>query len=248
MREPPVNDRQDIPRVIAMWSAPRARSTAFFRSIVERGDLAALHEPFCNIVDFGETTVDGRVVRTEVELIAAMRALSARQPVFLKDTTDYRYPAVLADDVFLREVRHTFLIRHPDEIAASYYALRPDMSAKDIGLEQMHELYEAVSATGQRPVVLDSEDLVSRPVRTMAAFCAAVGLPQRPEALQWSPGRREEWQRSDRWHTDVSNSSGFTAKSTEYAVTVHNNEMLAEFSARHEPFYRALFDQRLIVA
>ncbi|MFJ9862932.1 sulfotransferase family protein [Streptomyces sp. NPDC101165] len=243
-----MNDRQDTPRIIALWSAPRARSTAFFRSIVERGDLAALHEPFCNIVDFGETAVDGKTVRTEGELIAAMRALSARRRVFFKDTTDYRYPAILADARFLREVRHTFLIRHPDEIAASYYALRPEMSAKDIGLEQMYELYEAVSATGQRPVVLDSEDLVSRPDRTMAAFCAAVGLPPRPEALHWRPGSREEWQRTDRWHTDVSNSSGFTAKSTQYAVTVHNNELLAEFSARHEPFYRALFDKRLIVA
>lgn len=243
-----MNDRQDTPRLIALWSAPRARSTAFFRSIVERGDLAALHEPFCNIVDFGETTVDGQVVHSQVELIAALRALAARRRVFFKDTTDYRYPAVLKDEIFLREVRHTFLIRHPDEIAASYYALRPEMSAKDIGLEQMHELYEAVSATGQRPVVLDSEDLVNRPDKAMAAFCAAVGLPPRPEALRWRPGSRDEWRRSDRWHTDVSNSSGFIAKSTPYAITVHNNEQLAEFSARHLPFYRALHDQRLIIA
>ncbi|MFI8951927.1 sulfotransferase family protein [Streptomyces sp. NPDC053750] len=243
-----MNDRQDTSRVIALWSAPRARSTAFFRSVLERGDLTALHEPFCNIADFGETTVDGRTVRTERELIDAVRVLSARRPVFFKDTTDHRCPEVLADGRFLGEVRHTFLIRHPDEIAASYYALRPEMTAEDIGLEQMYELYEAVAATGQRPVVLDSEDLVRRPAETMAAYCEAVGLPPRPEALNWRPGSRKEWRRTDRWHTDVSNSSGFSARSTEYAVTVRTSASLAAFSARHEPFYRTLFDRRLIVA
>ena len=30
--------------VFALWSAPRSRSTAFFRSMLERGDLLALHE------------------------------------------------------------------------------------------------------------------------------------------------------------------------------------------------------------
>jgi hypothetical protein len=50
--------------VYALWSAPRSRSTAFFRSIVERGDLLALHEPlerlhFVGPVQVGERTPRG---------------------------------------------------------------------------------------------------------------------------------------------------------------------------------------------
>ena len=45
--------------VFALWSAPRARSTAFVRSMVERGDLIALHEPFCNRADFGRPISKG---------------------------------------------------------------------------------------------------------------------------------------------------------------------------------------------
>jgi hypothetical protein len=45
--------------VFALWSAPRARSTAFVRSMVERGDLIALHEPFCNLADFGRPISKG---------------------------------------------------------------------------------------------------------------------------------------------------------------------------------------------
>ena len=233
--------------VIALWSAPRARSTAFFRCMVERDDLTALHEPFCNLIDYGETTVGDDVVSSDHQLLAAIRRLSARRPVFFKDTTDYRYPAVLDDDRFLREVRHAFLIRHPAEIAASYYALKPDMCATDIGLEYMHELYRAVRDRGGRAVVLDSDDLARRPAETMAAYCAAVGLPARPDTLSWQPGRRAEWERSERWHASTSNSSGFTSESTAYPATVRNNVMLAGFSDRAEPFYRALHADRLVI-
>lgn len=235
------------PRVIALWSAPRSRSTAFFRSAVERGDLTGLHEPFCNLRDFGETTVDGETVRSGKALIAAIRELPGRQRVFLKETTDYRYPEVLADQDFLREVRHTFLIRRPAEIAASYYALQPTMTRKDIGLELMHELYDTVVATGQRPLVLDSDDLVKHPAEIMTAYWAEVGLEHRTEALSWQPGKREEWARSDRWHADVSRSSGFTKTAATYDVTVENNATLAEFAAHHEPYYQSLYAKRLTV-
>jgi Sulfotransferase domain len=235
------------PRVIALWSAPRARSTAFFRSMVERGDLETLHEPFCNLVDFGEMIVGGEMVRSGQELISAIRELSARRRVFFKDTTDYRYPAVLDDERFVRDAVHTFLIRHPAEVAASYYALKPDMTAGDLGFEHMHEMYRRVRDLGGLPVILDSDDLVRRPAEAMAAYCAAVGLPSSPRSLSWRPGSRAEWSRSDRWHSAVSASSGFTATSTEYRVTVHNSAVLAGFCARNEPFYRALREERLVI-
>ncbi|MET7638039.1 sulfotransferase family protein [Streptomyces sp. NPDC005438] len=235
-------------KVIALWAAPRSRSTAFFRSMVQHGELAVLHEPFCNLADFGETDVDGRTVHGERELLDSMRELAGRRTVFFKDTTDHQYPEVLADRTFLAEARHTFLIRRPEEIAASYYALQPDMTVSDIGLEGMYELYQAVlAAGGHAPVVIDSDDLVERPAATMAAYCTAVGIPFRPEALSWDAARREEWQRTDRWHVAVSNSTGFSRNRATYQHTVDNNASLAEFSAHHRPFYEALRDLRLTV-
>src|SRR5689334_10293472 len=121
--------------IIALWAAPRSRSTAFFRSMVEHGDVVALHEPLCNLVDFGETTVLDRVVRTPAELIEVVTAIARTRTVFFKDTTDQRYPEILADTAFLREARHTFLIRRPAEVASSFYALKPDMRVSDIGIE-----------------------------------------------------------------------------------------------------------------
>jgi hypothetical protein len=235
--------------VFALWSAPRARSTAFFRSMLERGDLIALHEPFCNLTQFGETDGDGQTFRSAAALLAWLRNETNDATVFLKDTTDYRQPDVLADRRFLAEGRHAFLIRRPEEIAASYYELFPNMSINAIGLQAMHELHAAVrDAGGNRPVVIDSDDLVARPEATMAAYCAAVELPFIPDALTWEPGERSEWRRTARWHLDVSASSGFASRERRHVHTVETSNQLARFAAHHLPFYEVLHAQRLHVA
>lgn len=233
--------------VFALWSAPRARSTAFFRSMLERGDLIAFHEPFCNLTCFGETDLDGRRFDSAVSLLAWLRDETNDVTVFLKDTTDYQHREVLADRRFLAEGQHAFLIRRPEEIAASYYALFPHMSINAIGLQALHELHAAVrDAGGNPPVVIDSDDLVARPEATMAAYCAAVGLPFIPRALRWEPGERSQWRRSARWHSDVNASSGLEGRRERgYAHTVENSDELARFAAHHQPFYEKLHAERL---
>lgn len=154
---------------------------------------------FCNLTCFGEMDVDGETFHSAVSLLAWLRDETNDVTVFLKDTTDCRHREVLADRRFLAEGRHAFLIRRPEEVAASYYALYPDMSINAIGLQAMHELHTAVrDAGGNPPVGIDSDDLLSRPEATMAAYCAAIGLPFIPRALKWEPGERPEWRRSAR--------------------------------------------------
>jgi hypothetical protein len=235
--------------VFALWSAPRARSTAFFRSMVERDDLIALHEPLFNLLAFGETDVDGRTFDAPASLLAWLRDETHDVNAFLKETTDHSYGEILADRRFLAEGRHAFLIRRPDEIAASYYELYPQMRIHEVGLETLHELYAAVrDAGGHPPVVIDSDDLLARPEATMAAYCAAVELPFIPRALTWKPGERLEWRRSARWHVDVSASSGFEQRERRYAHTVETSDELARFAAHHLPFYEQLHAQRIDVA
>lgn len=104
-----------------------------------------------------------------------MLALAETSAVFFKETTDRRHHAVLADQRFLTEVTHTFLIREPAEIAASCYALQGSrLKLPELGLEYAYDLYQAnLAAGGAEPVVVDSADLISDPAATMAAYCAA---------------------------------------------------------------------------
>jgi hypothetical protein len=234
--------------VFALWSAPRARSTAFFRSILERGDMIAVHEPFSDLAGLGETDVEGRAFDSLAAFLAWLVDETDGCNVFVKDTTGRRHGAVLGHRRLLAEARHAFLIRRPEEIAASSFAVETDMGIDAIGLEGLYEIYAAVrDVGGHRPIVIDSDDLVARPAATMAAYCAAVDLPFIPEALTWEPGERSEWRRSARWHVDVSASTGFAPCTRSYPHTVESSAELARFAAHHLPFYDQLHALRLDV-
>lgn len=232
------------PRILALWSAPRCVSTAFFRMMIERGDFYPVHEPFSNLAEFGEVSIGGTAVTGEGALLTRLRELSRTGPVFFKDTTDEQYPQVLADTAFLAEdAVHTFLIRSPRETIASYYKLNPAVRAEQIGFGHQVQIFEAVrAATGRVPFVMDAAQLLAEPAIVIAAFCAAVGIDYRPEALNWQPGHRGEWGPSQRWHEEVSRTSGFgvTRKSSEAAELVSGNDRLAAMLDYQQPFYERL--------
>jgi len=237
------------PRILALWSAPRSRSTAFFRMMTERGDFQVVHEPFSYLAEFGESAVAGRVARSEPELLGALRALAGRWPVFFKDTTDERYPGVLADQAFLAaDAVHTFIIRHPRDTIASYHAVNPKVVSHQIGFEAQYEIYRAVhAATGAPPLVIDADDLVARPQATVRAYCAAVGIGYLPQALRWQPGSRPEWQPTRRWHVTASVSTGFASPGGDYQLDVAAHPVLGGYLRHHLPFYEAMHARRLTI-
>ena len=237
-------------RVLMLWSAARSRSTAFFRSMVERRDLLALHEPLEGLHFIGPLQIDGRTFESPPELLAWLVEDTRGRRVFLKETVNPSVQGSVVDDRrFLAEARHVFLIRRPDEIAASWFALEHDMRIFDTGLRLLHDLFVAVqNAGGHRPVVIDSEDLVDNPVATMAAYCAAVELPFIADALHWQPGQRAEWARSFRWHEDAATSSGFEAPARPDRHGLATHPEVARFTERHIPFYDDLRRYRLDIA
>jgi hypothetical protein len=233
--------------LLALWSAPRSRSTAFERMVMERGDFTVLHEPFSHVADFGSAVVGDITVRGERELIAALRKLPGR--VFFKDTTDFAYPELLVDREFLRQAVHMFIIREPREVIASHVTLNPGVTRDDIGFSRLHEIYEAVvAATGTEPVVIDSDDLLDRPAATVEACCALVGVPFIPEALRWAKGVPQQWQRTARWHQGASDSSGFERRAEAGDDRgVVDDPVLGEFYRYHLPYYTKLWERRLQV-
>jgi len=216
--------------------------------MMERGDLTVVHEPFSNRAAQGWFSVGGRRFGTDPELLGAILDLAADGPVFVKDTTDYAYPDLLADDRLLHGVTNTFIIRDPAEAIASHHAMNPAVTRDDIGFERCWTMFRAVlDATGTAPVVVDDTDLLRRPAELVAAYCARVGLPFVPEALAWQPGARDEWRRTEAWHRGAEKSTGIQARSQEYGTTVRNDERLAGYDRYHRPFYEKLRAYRLSV-
>ncbi|MEU5902646.1 MULTISPECIES: sulfotransferase [Streptomyces] len=233
-------------QVIALWSAPRSRSTAFLRMMMGRDDVAAVHEPFSRLADFGSAEIEDRTVHSEAELIDAITTLGGKSRLFFKDTTDFHYPGVLADQDFLRNVCHTFIIRDPKEVIASHFALNPELRRDEVGFARLHELFLAVTeAQGAEPVVVDSDDLIERPEDTVRAYCESVGLPFDATSLSWSPGMPDDWKLTARWHQDASTTNGFVKSRKNYPDTVDNHPVLAEHYRAELPFYTYLHERRL---
>ncbi|MFE6173473.1 sulfotransferase family protein [Streptomyces sp. NPDC056464] len=231
---------EQIP-VLALWSAPRSRSTAFARMMTERGDRVVVHEPFSQVVDFGEAEVADRVAHNEQDVLAALRAIAAEKPVFFKDTTDFHYPTLLADEAFLSAATHTFIIRHPAEAIASHHALNPNLGRDEVGFAWLYEIFTAVqAATGTTPVVIDSDDLLDRPAETVRAYCSAVGIPYLPDALSWDPGMRSEWQATSKWHQSTSRTAGFTRGTGDGHEKVEADPVLRAYRDHHLPYYEKL--------
>jgi sulfotransferase family protein len=242
-----MSERSSLPGILVLWSAPRSRSTAFFRMMAERGDFTPVHEPFSYLAEFGYVEIDGVRVTSEPELIDRLRSLAARGPVFIKDTTDERYPGVLADRRFLAaDAVHTFLIRHPRDTIASYQKLNPEVALHQIGFESQYELYAQVEhETGREPVVVDSDDLLDRPEAVVKSYCESVGIPYLPEAMTWEAGHREEWAPSGRWHADAAASTGFVKIEERPGVDVESHPVYGDYLRHHLPFYEMLHARRL---
>jgi hypothetical protein len=231
-------------RLLALWCVPRSRSTVFLRMMAERGDLTVVHEPFSRVGFHGGVDVGGRPCASEAEVLDALLDLAGSGPVFFKETTDYRYPGVLDDPSFLRACTHAVMVRSPEAVVASYLRLHPDASLGAMGFEHLSELDDAVAvATGQRPFLLDGDELAAAPAAVVAAYCDAIGLPFLPDALQWEAGAMDDWGQFSRWHEAAAASTGFV-ESTSEPVPDDLRERAAAYVAHHAPFYERLRSAR----
>ena len=77
--------------------------------MAERGDLAVLHEPFCNLEQFGETDIEGRTLDTPAALPAWLCELLAA----VRDAGGNPSVVIDSDD----------LVARPEATMAAYCAL-----------------------------------------------------------------------------------------------------------------------------
>jgi hypothetical protein len=242
--------------VIALWSHPRSMSTAFERIMRARGDLECLHEPFMYDYYINRSTrqmphfdaLDDHP-RSYDAIRDMILEKAERRPVFFKDMSYYVVPHIFADPVFLARVTHSFLIRCPKASIVSYAKLDPDMLLEEIGLEaQWRHAEYLMGRTGRAPVVVQSESVQADPHGQMRKYWQAVGLPDRPEALDWKEPAPDDWQQVQGWHQDVMSSKTIRPISAEQAArTEADFARLVAAAPRfqslydhHRPFYDRL--------
>jgi hypothetical protein len=239
------------PTRIAMWSGPRNLSTAMMRAFENRADTAVVDEPFYAAF-LARTGID-HPLRAEVlaagetdpERVAASLegpAPGGKAIFYQKQMTHH----LLADFPrrWMSGCRHAFLIRSPERVLASYAARRAEVELADIGFIQQADLFDAIAdLAGSVPPVIDAEDVLADPGRTLAALCAALRIPFDAAMLAWPAGRRATdgvW--GPAWYEAVWRSTGFAPPSP---APPPLSGRLAEIAHAAAPSYQRLARQRL---
>jgi len=241
--------------ILALWSTPRSRSTAFMFMMRQRGDFECFLEPFESSAYSSEDRLFDRLSATPpradcnyATILRPLVAASDRMRLFIKDHAYHVEP--VADARFINYFENTFLIRDPAEALPSYFHKWPDLSYEETGYEGQLRLFDKVVAqTGKIPPVIDAGDLVTDPAGIIQAYCAAVGIEFIARALTWQPPAENSdnghWD-GGLWHQHLSTSRGFEARAHDPYPDVHDDATMAQFHERCLPAYQSLYAQRLL--
>ena len=243
-------------QILALWAVPRSTSTAFEWMMRMRGDHECFHEPFGEVWYQGEEPLWPRATADSVRTPgltyescwAMLQEAAERRSVFIKDFP--LYIDTLWTDEFLSNFQHSFLIRDPLKTLMSMYRKWPDFHIKETGFAEQRQLFDRLTThDGGAPPVIDSDDLMEEPAQVVEAWCAAVGIPFRPDALSWEPGPRDEvaWWDGGSFHENLRNSDGLKPQPRVDVDLSEAPERVWEAYQIVEPHYRRLWQHRIRV-
>ena len=244
-------------KIIALWAVPRSTSTAFEWMMRQRGDLDCLHEPFGEAWYQGEDPLwprftDGEKTTPKLTIESVWDDIQSRAqagPVFLKDFPHYINHMWTPD--FLSNFTHAFLIRDPAKTITSMFNKWPDFDELEVGFPEQRALFDLLTAlNGVAPPVIDSDDLLEEPEAITEAFCDAVQIPFKPEALSWEAGgdpSAHSWWDGGSFHANLAQSTGLKRQERRYVEIDDAPERGRRVHRRMLPHYAHLYRHRLTV-
>lgn len=202
---------------IAMWSGPRNLSTAMMYAFGAREDFAVVDEPFyaAYLAQTGlqhpmrEEIIASQPTHPDEVVEGLLGPNPDGKPHFYqKHMSQHMIESVPRD--WIAEVTNVFLIRHPVRVMASFAAKYENPTLADLGFVQQLELFEQLTALGQKPFVIDSTDIRSNPKEMLRRLCDALGLEWDPAMLSWNAGGHPSdgiW--AKHWYAAVHQSTAF---------------------------------------
>ncbi len=240
------------PLRIAMWSGPRNISTALMRAFENRPDTEVWDEPMYGHYLFktgiphpgaDEVIADQGTDWQDIAQRCNANPTSGAAVFYQKHMTMHLLPDMGTE--WIRSLTNCFLIRQPDQVVASYSAVRPDLTLEDIGFYQQAELFDyIIKTTATVPMVIDSKEFLTDPEAMLRAMCAQLGIGFRTEMIGWPAGQRDSdgvWGKY--WYGSVWKSTGF-AEYQEKALNL--TPEMQQIADDAEPFYQVLHQHRLI--
>lgn len=200
---------------IAMWSGPRNLSTAMMYAFGNRSDCDAVDEPFyasylarTGIMHPMQDAILSSQPNDPADVITALTASSEAPIQYQKHMTHHMDGVPLH---WLDGMENVFLIRHPARVIASYAQKRENPNLHDLGFVQQVAIYDYCQALGQKPIVVDSDDMLSDPPTMMRQLCSDLQIPYQDAMVSWAAGPREYdgvW--ASHWYDAAHLSTGLT--------------------------------------
>jgi hypothetical protein len=235
-----------------MWSGPRNISTAMMRAFENRPDTDVWDEPMYGHYlhqtgvphpGAAEVIADQGINWQDIAKRCNSNSPNNKPVFYQKHMTMHLLPGMERD--WLTGLNNCFLIRHPDQVVASYGAVRPNLTLDDIGFIQQAELFDYVAdATKTIPIVIDSRDFLLRPQAMLRRFCELLSIPLSPEMLAWPAGKRDSdgvW--GNHWYGSVWKSTGFTQHGDKTLNLSTKFQAIADAALPH---YEKLYQHRLL--
>lgn len=201
-----------------MWSGPRNISTAMMRSWGNRPDCVVTDEPlyahYLKVTGLQHPARETTLAAHETDWRKVTEWLIGPAPRdrpvwYQKHMAHHLLPDIGTD--WLEDLTHAFLIREPSAMLVSLTEFIPEPTLADTGLPQQLKLFAYVrDALGVPPPVVDGNDVLRDPRRTLTRLCEALGLNFHTDMLEWPPGLRDTdgaW--ASAWYDKVAHTTGF---------------------------------------
>lgn len=160
--------------------------------------------------------------------------------VFMKQMTHH---LIHLDESFLDKVTNVFLIRDPKQLISSLAQVIPEVNMNSTGIKRQHELFHKLSEGDNRPIVIDSGEILKDPEKALTELCNALDIPFETNMLKWKPGPIKEdgiW--ALHWYENVHKSTGFEKQHTSSRELPENLSNLYNESLS---FYKDLYSHSI---
>ncbi|MEM9926687.1 MAG: hypothetical protein AAF915_23545 [Cyanobacteria bacterium P01_D01_bin.50] len=228
---------------IAMWACPRSRSTAITRAFERIDDCIIYDEPLyaCWFVNtFSQSAPSNSKTNdflpsvqtnllNDTNYSRVIEKLTGSLPEgksfsFQKQMSYHLLPEF--DISWLSKVTNFFLIRNPKETVFSYWKAKTATGydweewESHLGWEEHYRLFKKIEdLTQEKPLVIDSGDLVKNPEKYLKALCPKLGINFSEKMLCWEPKKTKVlcWENTpfEKFSENVINSTSFFDRSKE---------------------------------
>lgn len=219
-------------KIVFLWTGSRCLSTAFERAHYERNDCKIYHEPFGQPYYFGVDKKSNRFEELKnTSYIQVYNDIFNNEPItdkyiFVKDMAYYidfilNNPLKLFPKFIDSNVKHTFLIRHPQKSIYSLY-LKSCIDNKETnwkyfdeieaGFKSMYKLWKFLDSKNIKTIIVDADYLLENPKHIMNIYCEKIEIPINNNMCYWEKKNISEFDLWPGWHNDVLNSTGIIQK------------------------------------